>query len=69
MIVKVQVGDTVRETTLGELLLHPGMERDSTAAITQQIMALFEAALTDECSKARMQMNEVCDAMGWGYTR
>lgn len=69
MIVSVTVGDTTRETTLGQLLEHPGMERNAQDCITAQVMALFEASLSDEWSKARMQINEVCDAMGWGYTR
>ena len=69
MIVKVQVGDTVRETTLEVMLDHPAMERNAQDAITQQIMALFEAALSDEWAKAQVHIKLVCDAMGWGYTR
>lgn len=69
MIVKVQVGSTVRETTLEALLANPGMERDAQVAITAQIMGLFEGALSNEWAKASVQINEVCDAMGWGYTR
>lgn len=69
MKVSVTVGDTTRETTLEALLDHPAMERGPQETVTMQIMALFESALGDEWSKARTQINLVCDAMGWGYTR
>jgi hypothetical protein len=69
MKVSITVGDTTRETTLEKLLEHPQMERDPRDAITTQLTGLFEAALGDEWAKARVQINLVCDAMGWGYTR
>lgn len=69
MIVRVQVGDTVRETTLEALLAHPQLERNPAEVIGTQVMSLFEAALSDEWAKVQVQMNLVCDAMGWGYTR
>jgi hypothetical protein len=69
MKVSITVGDTTRETTLQQLLEHPQMERDPQAAITMGVMSVFEAALSDEWSKASRQINEVCDFMGWGYTR